>query len=91
MVWWFTAVKFYYFFWELSLNKSYYFESLKGVSFFYFNSLFEIDPTAVSGCFYKSLALGANKIGVTTLFLIPEIAVHDWILGESSVLKVAKN
>jgi hypothetical protein len=25
------------------------------------------------------------------LFLIPEIAVHDWILGESSVLKVAKN
>jgi hypothetical protein len=25
------------------------------------------------------------------LFLIPEIAVHDWILGESSVLKVDKN
>lgn len=36
-----------------------------------------MDPAAVSGCFYKSLALGANKIGVTTLFLIPEIAVHD--------------
>ena len=75
----------------MSFNKTCYFSTSKGASFFYFYCLFETDTSAVSGGLYKSLALGANKIGVITLFLSPETAVHDCVLGESSVLKVYRN